>query len=215
MDFNDLEHLADVLLVECEADFEPSFYRQAEAIYQRESTIYNNIDSISALQRRLDGVQRDQSELEGSVWLIAEKLVELELSITEQEQCAQEVTWPCRARAWPFATSSSQQASAERNKIYRTLLEVASRMDDPDREWPPVAGQLKVIIGDHRRCYDKHFPVIGVLACHTETLVAVEKQLDAINDLLAANEKLFREFCPRTEEHCRPGNFCYNLMTDM
>ncbi|XP_021709712.1 uncharacterized protein LOC110681187 [Aedes aegypti] len=175
---------------------------------------------MASLHPDLLSLERDQSGLEGAVLLIGETLAELEQSITRLERCPQEVALPWRTA---FSNNGgswwSQQGNlfADRNRLYRALLEVNARMTDPDRDWPPDADVIKQQMCEHRRRYEEHCPVIGVLACHVETLAAIQKQLDAINDRLTVNGKLFREiglhgdrwlgdFCCNLLENCKEGN---------
>ncbi|XP_062556280.1 uncharacterized protein LOC134221108 [Armigeres subalbatus] len=208
MDFNDLSHAMDLFFMECQSALEPGFIQQAEAVRRMDLTVFTNSDSMGSLHRCLQAADRDQSEQENAAQLIGATLDELEQSITRLEQCPHEVVLPRIS----FAPGCFQQRQylAGRDELYRMLLEVNARMMDPDRDWPPEADMLKAKIREHQRCYEEQFPIIGVLACHTETLSAIEKQLDAVEDRLAANEKLFRDIGLHGERWL--GEFCSNLV---
>nr|XP_029707611.1 uncharacterized protein LOC109428119 [Aedes albopictus] len=208
MNFNDLNRTMDLLLMECETDSEPCFIRQAETVHLWDTTVHGNIDSKVSLHRSLKSTERDQSLLEGAVLLIGETLAELEQSITRLEQCPREVALP----SWRTSASSSQRGNLlpDRNRFYRMLLEVDARMTEPDCEWPPDANMLKQKMNEHRRYYEESFPIIGILACQAETLAAIDKQLDAIEDRLEKNDNLFQDMGLHADRWL--GEFCCNLL---
>ncbi|XP_058817770.1 uncharacterized protein LOC131681079 [Topomyia yanbarensis] len=201
MSFSELDHLAEALLTELGVDLEPTFIRQSEVVKRN--------DACTALQQHLESVRNDQSALELLDGVLNRQLDELEQSISALERFLVQVFPPgiigrgtlspvlwdgnmfCRNAGIRFPMTG---VVAERRKFYHTLSRLPCWMGSLERDLLPQITQLNQEIDDHRSSCEKICPILEVMAHHTKILLAVEKNLNAIDNLLAANRARFLDF---------------------
>ncbi|XP_058455651.1 uncharacterized protein LOC131432978 [Malaya genurostris] len=202
MNFSELDHLSEVLLTEVGADLEPIFVRQSEVVERNDAVVRQNIDWVTALQNHLERVRCDQFAVDQHDRLLEQLLGELEQSISALERYPQSVTPFCvvgtngekefhRSTDIRFPLAG---VCGERSKYYQTLLGLPCWIDSLERDLHPQADQLRKEIDDHRSNCEKVCPVLELMTYHTRILLAVEKHMNEIDDLLTANRERFRDF---------------------